>query len=837
MNKTSLFTLCLTFLLLSCLLLPMIPYAKASIQETFTTSSYDGYIYNINAVYATARTAATGSQDDSSAYFLVGQDKTGPNYMLDRGFVYFNTAPLESAIHIIEATVSLYVVTDYSATDFDVCVQSGMPTYPSIPMGAGDYLYSHYGSTVGGSRNTNTITAQGYWNITLNATGIAWITTTGWTKFCLRSGNDVGAVAPSGDEYLSIRTNDVSLGAKLYISYVYAPLNSAFSITNMDAGNYVFAQEKYYVFEAVYEDYSAAENSYLFLDVMKINFTDGEYVVVCSYEQSSNTFTLESGDEIVSLGTCSATPTYVYPSGYVALTVDFSLYFNRYVLDCLNVDVNMWCNSTYGYHDGWETMEADYFNIYNQGGYSTLTSSGDAGRLAGGDVFDLYCYNGSSVEATLTFNNLQHIKLLPSLNLNRSTSGMVGPYWYARYKMEFYYNGSWCDGWELYVSDPEVETGASRWVEFHTYYYRANILISADISYFFYQDSPSDVEDANYNVKYWVDFWFNRVNSSSICGGRINAYYFPMHDTSSDWFRWLTGSNWGPKEDLNKDAMFFETMIDGDGNTVYASQIEMMRFSVKLEIINDGDGANYAEFSNHQVFDLTFGSRPFSGIQTPVFDETKVIVMPQGGFLGSLSSMLTSSWNTLQNWLGPPVMNFIDAYLLPAANTIITTLKNSMNTIFGLFGYPSFGDDITSFLSSLWTWFGTSIQYFVADLGTFFNFLGLFFTGVSNWVVSFFGTFTNMVSFTGSVLGGGYGMGVDFITMFAPAFEAVLVGIAIIYVVFLVDLADKRGFVAVLDHWRSMFDIVSFVFGVFLTIINLFISTIYRLIELLPFAE
>jgi uncharacterized protein YaaQ len=74
--------------------------------------------------------------------------------------------------------------------DFNITIQKGLPGFPHIPGDYSiDYDYSkYYGS--GGTFPSNHLTGSGYDNITLNSTGLGWITS-GWTTFMLRSDRDI----------------------------------------------------------------------------------------------------------------------------------------------------------------------------------------------------------------------------------------------------------------------------------------------------------------------------------------------------------------------------------------------------------------------------------------------------------------------------------------------------------------------------------------------------------------------------------------------------------------------------------------------------------------------
>ena len=189
---------------------------------TLYSSSSDGHISASNTNYNTAWTASQGTISDTNTYFNIGQRKASGvpgTYYVYRGFLYFNTGPLQMSAVIDTVTLSLYKYSDSSTTDFLVTVQNGQPTYPDDPLKATDYDKSHYSGN-GGQFNTNSFTT-GYNNITLNSTGLGWINQSGWTRLCLRSSRDISGTTPTGSEYIGVYSSEQGSGyqPKLVITY------------------------------------------------------------------------------------------------------------------------------------------------------------------------------------------------------------------------------------------------------------------------------------------------------------------------------------------------------------------------------------------------------------------------------------------------------------------------------------------------------------------------------------------------------------------------------------------------------------------------------------------
>jgi len=364
--------------------------------------------------------------------------------------------------------------------------------------------------------------------------------------------------------------------------------------------------------------------------------------------QSPDVWTLVSGSEIVlSLTSGSATV-----EGNT-VTVTFGMVLNDKVLDANDVDVYGMAND-----DSWSLTQTSLFHIYNLGGFTTLTSSGNAGRLAGGDAFDLYAEPESWVEANVTWRNLQHVKLLPIFS-------MEGAAYYST--IEFYFDyyledSGWLQGWGFMANITGIlSTPDDRYMRFNvTWFSRGSIVKSQNVTMFF------DIAGGNVTTRFWIDLWFNRINASSTVGGRINAYYFPMENNAASWLRWLTGNNWGPNQDLTKQSMMFTDLRNDANAVIHASQVIMTRVRCKLSNLRPGQYA--VQLSDFDIFDITIGTSPLQGIQTPVFEETKVPLMPQGGFLGAVVKALGDLANEISDFFGPAVLGLWNLFVGPTAS-------------------------------------------------------------------------------------------------------------------------------------------------------------------------
>jgi len=197
-----------------------IPQTQAtSIKDTFYSSADDGTLYHTNSSYPTARNNTNGWINDSSTLINIGQDKLLTLYTITRGCIFFDTSTIGS-LTITSATLSLYGSDDFSEQDFNITVQNGQPTYPHLPLVAGDYDRTHYSGN-GGELNTSSFVV-GAWN-DIEITELGWINKTGTTKFILRSNREISGDAVPGIyvEDVNIYSGDSAYAPQLIVTYAY----------------------------------------------------------------------------------------------------------------------------------------------------------------------------------------------------------------------------------------------------------------------------------------------------------------------------------------------------------------------------------------------------------------------------------------------------------------------------------------------------------------------------------------------------------------------------------------------------------------------------------------
>jgi hypothetical protein len=216
-----------------------------------------------------------------------------------------------------------------------------------------------------------------------------------------------------------------------------------------------------------------------------------------------------------------------------------------------------------------------------------------------------------------------------------------------------------------------------------------------------------------------------------------------------------------------------------------------------------------------------------------------------GGALQTVSDWITTLANAIGRVLSPIGKWITDAFIstmTPVVNAIISAgqalwslIVQGMDTLLSFSGNAHLFTDIINFLGTLVTNIGNAFTFIGTLLTQGFTLLGAFFSNVATIITSFVGTFVSMWNYFCQIVGGAYGVGVDFWNMAAPVLPSLLTLLAIGYVIWLIVLWEEQGLGAVIDHFRGLFDIAAFILGTLLHIAQVFIQFVNGLIEALPF--
>lgn len=201
--------------------------------ETFLATEH-GQIYSQDAVYLTARNAATGDViSTTNDYLNTANNRSAPNYRIYRSFINFDTSALPDDCTITIATLSMYgsgAGAEYNAGHSDLKLYEG--THADTPTTADFDSFNEVLLSDDLSPWEFQIASDAYTAVTLNAAGRGIISKTGLTKFCLRVKGDVDASVPGGSNNHAPWSEDKGAGyqPKLVVTYTVAEVEGAYGV-------------------------------------------------------------------------------------------------------------------------------------------------------------------------------------------------------------------------------------------------------------------------------------------------------------------------------------------------------------------------------------------------------------------------------------------------------------------------------------------------------------------------------------------------------------------------------------------------------------------------------
>ena len=171
---------------------------RGSVTTYISNTGGDGFIYGAaNTTWATARGVTDGTLvDDTNIEAGVWRDAT-LGYQITRGFIPFDTSGIADGASITAAVVRLAYVssddTDNDAQAYITVVQSTQGSNTALASTDIDNI----GATDGSDHQDITGLSSGDYDFTLNATGLTWISKTGYTPLAIREGHDLENATPS----------------------------------------------------------------------------------------------------------------------------------------------------------------------------------------------------------------------------------------------------------------------------------------------------------------------------------------------------------------------------------------------------------------------------------------------------------------------------------------------------------------------------------------------------------------------------------------------------------------------------------------------------------------
>ena len=594
------------------------------------------------------------------------------------------------------------------------------------------------------------------------------------------------------------------------------------TVTNADCGNWVFAEETYYDFKATYTMGQLAGE--VDLDTAMISFTDGVNNITVKYDVSDDTWSIVKGDDLIRIKRGE------YTGSGVNRYVTWKIYFENSILDKLNVDIYQYGNDSSGNSEGWLLTSEDAFNIYNLGGQAQLTSSGSAGRITGGDVFQVYVNDSSSsAEVIQYWKHLQHVHWF--LTLARNQTEDMGAPWpsdafnrvFYCFGIEYWDGNTWVRGRYLNVTVSTADLYDDNWIEWTIRWYKRGTLVKTDVLYSNWQaDEEGNYQNAPNDAiaRMYIDLWFNRANGSRMIGGRINPEYFGI--IKKGWL-WWTGCS--PMMGNVTQSMFFDFLEDSNGGVISAKQLKLMRIWVKVEEKSLAS-PSYWYIGDIDLQEIKANAKTMEGVNTPIFVATKNLDMPVGGFLAPLYSAFST--------LGDRIVKALTTATLAAWNGFISFL----DTIGSWLGFPNLFSNLLTWIGTLGVWMISAFQ----NLITLLTYIYMVITGPFKYLFTEMGHFVitsiNFWNKVYEIFTGEYAPAAAFAELFneldwGPILEIVFMW----WIAHLADVGFRKGTGAMWKEMNTVINLFAMVLQFFMTIATKTLTMIAQLVDMIPVVE
>lgn len=183
-----------------------------------TNAGGDGGMDSHDSVWATARNGPADTLYDSNTTVKIYAEYADA-YYIARLWMPTDTSGLTASATISAANFNHYVTAQNVTPAYEICTVQGSQT-TATDLVIGDW--ANIGATEGATR-VSSVTTSAYKVIALNATGLTWISKTGYTHMAFRMGRDLDNSAPAASAAITeitVNTGDAASN-KPYLDVTY----------------------------------------------------------------------------------------------------------------------------------------------------------------------------------------------------------------------------------------------------------------------------------------------------------------------------------------------------------------------------------------------------------------------------------------------------------------------------------------------------------------------------------------------------------------------------------------------------------------------------------------
>lgn len=163
------------------------------------------------------------------------------------------------------------------------------------------------------------------------------------------------------------------------------------------------------------------------------------------------------------------------------------------------------------------------------------------------------------------------------------------------------------------------------------------------------------------------------------------------------------------------------------------------------------------------------------------------------------------------------------------------TFVDFLDTVFTTAGWPNGFSQLLSWVGSFLTWITNSFTYLISALTSTMTLILAIIGKLTNTLSTMVTQWVNIANGVFGALGDSYNTGINLWNDFNLNTWVII--FAILYPMFLFYKWEEEGFDAMLGHIKMVLDIFAFILNTFITIIQIFIAIVGRIIESIPVVE
>ena len=490
--------------------------------------------------------------------------------------------------------------------------------------------------------------------------------------------------------------------------------------------------------------------------------------------------------------------------------------------------------------------------------------NGAAGNIVGGDKLDLFANANSLAKAQIAFHNLQNVNALIKINTNIAIAWDSDKYAWQTYAyiddvtpikigLDYWSGTTYCNGMYVVLEPVEGHMSSSLFIiTFKASWYFNNVLIKTDyidtypltiqaytsswwevFTQIFADLGLSRLSNYDYTASstFVIDYWFNKMNSSSVMGGRITSEYYGVSNDAPWYLSWATGNQFGKAGTNPTVTTLFHNIVDSTGAIIPASNVDMSYFWTSVQQDNNNNGYKLS-IGNYNVLDFGIVKGRMIGINTPAYIETKMPTMAQTGFLNAL-------WAGIQQ-----TFQGLFAILASTFGLLGDAAYKFIDSILAYFGLSGVFETIIKIITDLWVNISLLIVDSVLFITSTLSIIVSFFSFSMTWVIATATILVQLINLVVGILQGTSsavtGLG-DIWTKLnlTVALPLIIVVVLVQWLLSLDERTKKYGAIAWLKLAISEAQIFVGVFmGIAQFVINLFVEVILKIIfyirEMLP---